>query len=131
MWGINRLLGAEFDPVLSPAAIAASGIDAATELGKRLGLGAEHLITGHTHRGGPGEGEAEWLLPGGGRLHNTGSWVFASAFHHPGTPPGPYWPGTVTWVEDGEAPRRVRLLAERSRDELAAVVRRQRSRREV
>ena len=58
------------------------------------------MITGHTHRGGPNEDEAEWALPGGGRLHNTGSWVFASAFHHPGRPPGPYWPGTVTWVED-------------------------------
>ncbi len=91
---------------------------------------AAHLITGHTHRGGPGENEGEWPLRGGGSLHNTGSWIFASAFHHPGTPPGPYWPGTVTWVEDDEPPRRVRLLADHPRDELAEVVRRQRSRPE-
>jgi hypothetical protein len=88
------------------------------------------VVTGHTHRGGPGEGEAEWELAGGGRLHNTGSWVFASAFHHPGTPPGPYWPGTVTWVEDGGPPRRVRLLIDRPRDELKAAVGRLRSRTE-
>ena len=95
---------------LSPAAILRSGVAAASEMAGRLGVDAAHVITGHTHRGGPGEGEAEWPLPGGGRLHNTGSWVFATAFHHPGTPPSPYWPGTVTWVEDEGAPRRVQLL---------------------
>lgn len=129
VWGINRLLHSEFDPVFSASAIAASGIDAATELGARLGVGAVHLITGHTHRGGPYEGDGEWSRPGGGRLHNTGSWVFASAFHHPGTPPGPYWPGTVTWIEDDGEPRRVGLLADLPREELAEVVRRQRSRK--
>ena len=130
VWGMNRLLHSEFDPVLTAAAIAASGINAATELGERLGIADGHLITGHTHRGGPYEGDGEWRMPGGGRLHNTGSWVFASAFHHPGTPPGPYWPGTVTWIEDDGDPRRVGLLADQPREELAEVVRRQRSRRD-
>jgi hypothetical protein len=68
------------------------------------------VITGHTHRGGPNEDEPAWPLPGGGQLHNSGSWVFASAFHRPGTPPNPYWPGTVTWVEDSGPPRRSQLL---------------------
>jgi hypothetical protein len=128
VWTINRLLRADFDPVLSAEAISRSGVDAATELVRRLGVDAAHVITGHTHRAGPGRREGEWELPGGGRLHNTGSWVFATAFHHPGTPPGPYWPGTVTWLEDGEAPRRVRLLNEHSRDELRETVRRLASR---
>ena len=83
------------------------------------------MITGHTHRAGPREGEPAWELPGDGRLHNTGSWIFASAFHHPGTPPGPYWPGTVTWVEEEGPPRRVRLLEEHSREALRGIVRRQ------
>ena len=82
------------------------------ELSERLGVGAGHVITGHTHRGGPGEEDGDWPLRSGGSLHNTGSWIFASAFHHPGTPPGPYWPGTVTWIEDEGPPRRVPLLAE-------------------
>jgi hypothetical protein len=82
------------------------------------------VITGHTHRGGPWEGEVPWPLAGGGLLHNTGSWVFASAFHHPGTPPGPYWPGTVTWLEGDAPPRRVRLLIDRPRDKLLGAVRR-------
>jgi hypothetical protein len=130
VWGVNRLLHSNFDPVLSAEAIAASGVNAAGELSERLGVGAGHVITGHTHRGGPGEDDGEWPLRSGGSLHNTGSWIFASAFHHPGTPPGPYWPGTVTWVEDEGPPRRVRLLADSSREDLAAVVRSQRSRRE-
>jgi hypothetical protein len=129
VWGINRLLRSDFDAALTPDAIAASGVDAATELAVRLGVAEGHLITGHTHRAGPGEGDGEWPLPGGGHLHNTGSWVFASAFHHPGTPPGPYWPGTVTWIEDDAPPRRARLLTGRSREEMAEVVRGQRSRR--
>ena len=117
-------------PTLTAEAIAASGVDAATELAERLGVGGGHLITGHTHRGGPGENDGEWALRGGGSLHNTGSWIFASAFHHPGTPPGPYWPGTVTWVEDDQPPRRVRLLDDSPREDLAEVVGRQRTRRE-
>jgi hypothetical protein len=118
VWVLNRLLRAGFDPDLSGAAISQSGIDAATEMSGRLAIEAEHVITGHTHRAGPVPGEAEWPLPGGGRLHNTGSWVFADAFHHPGYPPGPFWPGTVTWLEDEGPPRRVQLLIERTHDEL-------------
>jgi hypothetical protein len=122
IWMLNRLLRADFDPDLSLASITQDGIDAAAEMTRRLRIEAAHTITGHTHRAGPGESEAEWLLPGGGRLHNTGSWVYADAFHHPGSPPGPYWPGTVTWVEDEGAPRRVRLLAEQPREKLREAV---------
>lgn len=119
---LNRLLHAEFEADVSPEAIFAAGVEAATETAVRLGLDDVHVITGHSHRGGPNDGEAEWPLPRGGRLHNTGSWVFASVFHHPGTPPSPYWPGTVTWVEERGAPRRVQLLLERSHADLTALV---------
>ncbi len=122
IWALNRLLRADFDSDLSTAAILHSGLAAAAEMAVRLGVDSAHVITGHTHRGGPGEGESDWPLPGGGRLHNTGSWVFATAFHHPGTPPSPYWPGTVTWVEDDAAPRRVQLLRDRSHREMTSAV---------
>lgn len=115
---LNRLLRSGFDPDLSAAVISRSGIDAATEMAGRLGIEAAHVITGHTHRAGPGRAEPEWPLPGGGLLHNTGSWVFADAFHHPGSPPGPYWPGTVTWLDDEGPPRRTQLLIDRPRGEL-------------
>ncbi len=122
IWALNRALRSDFEPVLTAGAITSSGIAAATEMCRRLGLDGVDVITGHTHRPGPLEGEAEWALGGGGSLHNTGSWTFASAFHHPGTPPGPYWPGTVTWVDATGPPRRVRLLTERSRQEMQAAV---------
>lgn len=119
VWTVNRLLRAEFDADLSSTgAITRSGVNAATEMLMRLDLDGIHVITGHTHRAGPEDDEGAWNLPGGGRLHNTGSWVFASAFHHPGTPPGPYWPGTITWLEDEGPPSRVKLLGEYTRSEL-------------
>jgi calcineurin-like phosphoesterase family protein len=127
VWSVNRLLRADFDADLSATSITRSGIAAATELAERMGIGAAHTITGHTHRGGPGADDGSWELPSGGLLHNTGSWVFASAFHHPGTPPGPYWPGTLTWLDDDGPPRQERLLLERSREEMRDVIGRLRS----
>jgi hypothetical protein len=122
--GLNKLLRADFDPDVSPAAIFRSGVAGATEMVVRLGIDDVHVITGHTHRGGPLPTEPEWPLPRGGHLHNTGSWVFATAFHHPGRPPSPYWPGTVTWVEDNQPPRRVQLLLDRPHAELLELVQR-------
>jgi len=123
IWGLNRLLRANFAPDVSAEAITRDGISAATELMRRLQIDAAHVITGHTHRAGPEEGDAQWPLAGG-QLHNTGSWVYADVFHHPGRPPGPYWPGTLTWLEDEGPPQRERLLIERPRDELRGAVQR-------
>ncbi len=122
VWALNRLLDSDFQADISAAEIFRTGVDGGAEMASRLGLDGVHVITGHSHRGGPLEAEAEWPLAGGGRLHNTGSWVFSSAFHHPGKPPNSYWPGTVTWVEDEGPPRRVQLLQERSHAELIELV---------
>jgi Calcineurin-like phosphoesterase len=122
IWSLNRLLHAELEATLTSTAISQSGVAGASELAARLDLRAPHVITGHTHRGGPWESDPEWNLPGGGKLHNTGSWVFATAFHHHGTPPGPYWPGTVTWIENGHPPRHTRLLLDHDRDDLREIV---------
>jgi hypothetical protein len=122
VWLLNRLLHADFDPDVSATAISRDGIAAATEMSRRLRLDAAHVITGHTHRAGPEAGDADWPVPGGGQLHNTGSWVYADAFHHPGAPPGPYWPGTVTWLDDSGPPRRTRLLDDWPREDLRAAV---------
>jgi hypothetical protein len=121
---LNKLLRASFNPDVSPAAIFHSGVAGGIEMATRLGIDDVHVITGHTHRGGPLPSEPEWALPRGGHLHNTGSWVFATAFHHPGRPPSPYWPGTVTWVEDDSPPRRVQLLLDRPHAELLELVQR-------
>jgi hypothetical protein len=124
--GVNRLLRAEFESEVSAESIFRSGVEGATELARRLGVDGGHVITGHTHRGGPRADEAPWLLPGGGRLHNTGNWVFSNALHRPGRPPNAYWPGTVTWVEDSGPPRRVELLRDREHGDLVALAKRSR-----
>jgi hypothetical protein len=86
---LNRLLRADFGADVTTEAIFRGGVEAAVETARRLRLEGVHVLTGHTHRAGPIEGEPEWPLPGGGWLHNTGSWCFATAFHHPGRPPSP------------------------------------------
>jgi hypothetical protein len=123
---VNRLLRAEFESEVSGESISCSGIEGATELARRLGVDTGHVITGHTHRGGPRPEEGPWPLPGGGELHNTGNWVFSSPLHRPGTPPNAYWPGTVTWVEDTGPPRRVELLQDREHHDLVALAARSR-----
>jgi len=116
--GVNRLLRADFDSDISGEAIFRSAVDAATESAHRLGVDGGHVITGHTHRGGPRPEEGPWRLPGGGELHNTGNWTFSTPLHRPGTPPNAYWPGTVTWLEDSGPPRRVELLQDRAHHEM-------------
>jgi hypothetical protein len=111
--GVNRLVRADFESDISGQMIFRTGVEGATELARRLGVDGGHVITGHTHRGGPRSDEAPWALSGGGQLHNTGNWVFSTPLHNPGRPPNSYWPGTVTWVEDSGPPRRVELLRDR------------------
>ncbi len=122
IWALNRLLHSSFEADISPGAIFQGGVAAATELAARLQVDGVHVITGHTHRGGPNADEAQWPLADGGQLHNTGSWVFSTVFHHPGTPPSPYWPGTVTWVEDSGPPRRVQLLLGHAHAEMIELI---------
>ncbi len=124
--GINRLLRADFESDIYGEAIFRSGVDGATELARRLGVDGAHVITGHTHRGGPHLDEDPWRLPGGGELHNTGNWVFSTPLHRPGTPPNSYWPGTVTWLEDSGPPRRVELLRDREHHDMIALAARSR-----
>jgi Calcineurin-like phosphoesterase len=122
--GLNGLLRSDFSADVTPAAIFRTGVDAGVEMATRLGLDDVHVITGHTHRAGPLPDEPAWPLPRGGQLHNTGSWVFASAFHQPGDPPNTYWPGTVTWLERYEPPRRVQLLHDFSHEEMSELIQR-------
>ncbi|MBS1678034.1 MAG: metallophosphoesterase family protein [Actinobacteria bacterium] len=119
--GINRLLRTDFQSDISGDLIFRTGVEGAAELARRLGIDGGHVITGHTHRGGPRAGEESWHLPGGGQLHNTGNWVFSTALHTPGRPPNSYWPGTVTWVEDSGPPRQVELLRDHEHADLVAL----------
>lgn len=124
--GVNRLFRADFESEISGEMIFRTGVEGAAELARRLGVDGGHVITGHTHRGGPREGEASWPLPGGGHLHNTGNWVFSTPLHNPGRPPNSYWPGTVTWLEDSGPPRQVELLRDREHHHMVELAARSR-----
>jgi hypothetical protein len=85
-----------------------------TTVATALGLHEVHVLFGHTHRSGPWPDDdgAEWELPGGGRLVNTGSWVHEPAFVRTRGRASPYWPGVIATVDDEGPPRLERLLDE-------------------
>ena len=95
-------------PELRRAALRAFG-----EVLERLGVQAETVIFGHTHRAGPlpGDDHGEWVAPGGARLLNTGCWVHEPGFlgRRPGT--SPYRTGFAALLnDDGYGPGLVNLL---------------------
>ena|SRR5215207_996665 len=80
----------------------------------RLGINAEHVLFGHTHRTGPLEGDNPelWRTAGGTCLTNTGSWVYEPDYLSGADTASPYWPGTLVEVEDGRRPRIHGLLSD-------------------
>jgi UDP-2,3-diacylglucosamine pyrophosphatase LpxH len=106
---------------ISRAELRRAGLAAMGEVAERMGLGDAYVVFGHTHRAGPLQGDApgEWRGPGGARLVNAGSWTYASIFLDESGPANPYWPGTAVLVADQGPPELLRLLAGRSRAELA------------
>ncbi len=90
------------------------------EVLRRLGVDAPHVIWGHSHRSGPWPGDdlAEWTTHAGGRIVNTGSWVYQAHFLTPQPNGSPYWPGTAVLIEDSRPPELIRLLGERGHSQL-------------
>ena len=82
----------------------------------RLGIGARHVIWGHSHRSGPwpADDPAEWTARDGARILNTGSWVYQRALPRPSsrtTRPTGRAPRSCSTTT--APPRLVRLLGER------------------
>ena len=106
VWTVNRMGLGPFHPDISGAELHRAGLRAIAEVVGSLGIEADHVIFGHTHRAGPLPGEHEgWTLPGGTRLTNTGSWLYESVFIRDEGPSNPYWPGVVAILEDDGPPR--------------------------
>jgi hypothetical protein len=102
---INRAGVGPVRPDHSGPELRRAGLRAAGEVAARLGVQAEHLVFGHTHRAGPlaTDDASEWAASRGPRLHNTGCWVHEPAFL--GREPGasPYRAGfSVTLQDDGQ-----------------------------
>jgi hypothetical protein len=124
---VARLRGAVIGRVAIPAAVAAinaaglgpfraelsgeelrrAGLAAIGEVVERLGVDADHVVFGHTHRAGPLPRDAmsDWLLPSGAQLTNTGSWVDEDVFLDGNGTSNPYWPGRVAWLDESGPPR--------------------------
>lgn len=120
---VGALNRAGFGPIradISAAELRRAGLEAMGEVAARLELGDAHVVFGHTHRAGPfpDDDQAQWRGRGGARLVNCGSWTYASIFIDDSGPRNPYWPGAAVLVEPTGPPRVVRLLAERTREEL-------------
>jgi len=100
-------------PQISRPALRAGGLRALAETARRLRLGADHVVVGHTHRTGmlPGDDASQWRTAAGAQLHNAGSWVFESHFMDTDRPGSdPYWPGGAIALGDDGPPQLQRLL---------------------
>ena len=112
--GALNLMGlGPFRPEISDTELRRAGLRALGEVVRSLGVQAEHVIFGHTHRPGPlaGEGE-EWRVPGGPRLTNSGSWLHEPVFVDSEGSSSPYWPGTVVLLRDTGAPEVTNVLSD-------------------
>jgi predicted phosphodiesterase len=114
----NRLGLGPVKSDLSPGAITRAGLAAIGEVIWRLGVEADHVIFGHTHRRGPLRAEVGWRLKAGTRLWNTGSWIHAPWLLGKTAADSPYWPGTIIILDEGRDPRPQNLLEDRNKDEL-------------
>ena len=118
----NRLGLGRFSADVSLKEISRASTAAMREAIRSLGIEAEHVIFGHSHRRGPlpGDSAAAWEV-GPTKLHNTGSWVWSPLLV--GTSKrSPYWPGTIAVVEDDGQPELLHLLEGLERREIHEAV---------
>ncbi len=99
-------------PKLSPVSLRQGSLRGMGEVVRRLGIDAEHVVFGHSHRPGPlpVDDAAEWVAPTGARLHNTGSWCYQPHFLGEDPARSPYRPGTGVLVGDEGPPELLHLL---------------------
>jgi predicted phosphodiesterase len=107
---LNRAGVGPLRPELSGEALRDSALRAMNTLVDSLGIGASHVVFGHTHRSGPHERDAPW-----GRLINGGSWILEDAFLGERPEESPYFPGHAVIVPDEGPPELRRLLFELDR----------------
>jgi hypothetical protein len=109
---LNRARIGPLRSELSGAALRRSGLRGLEEAAARLGVGARHVIFGHTHRAGPlpGDDASEWRTRSGAGLINSGCWVQEPSFLGPNPRQSPYRVGFCVWVGEQGPPELVNLL---------------------
>jgi hypothetical protein len=97
---------------VSGPALRRSGLRGMDEVCARLGVTADYVIFGHTHRAGPlpGDDPGEWMTPAGSRLINSGCWVHEPAFMGANPAQSPYRTGFCVVIDDDGPPRVLNLL---------------------
>ena len=99
-----------FGTEMTGPALRRAGIAAMCRVTERLGIDADWVIYGHTHRAGPLPGEGDWRAPTGARLINCGAWTWSPELAGGTAGKGPYWPGRVVIVDEEGPPRLVSVL---------------------
>lgn len=110
--GLNRAGIGPLSPELSGAALRRAGLRGAEEATSRLGVSADYVVFGHTHRAGPltGDDHAEWRTRYGGRLINSGCWIDEPRLAGPEPRRSPYRAGFCVTVDAAGPPRLTNLL---------------------
>jgi hypothetical protein len=118
--GVNAIGLGPVEPDLTGPGLRTGYLRGIREVLRRLGIAAPYVIWGHSHRSGPWPGDdlAEWTTHSGGRIVNTGSWVYQPHFLSDTPNRSPYWPGTAVLIDGSAPPELVRLLGERGHAEL-------------
>jgi predicted phosphodiesterase len=107
-----------FGTEMTGPALRRAGITAMCRVIERLGIDADWVIYGHTHRAGPLPGEGDWRAPTGARLMNCGSWTWAPQLASGSAGKGPYWPGRTVIVGDDGPPQLVGVLDDLPENEM-------------
>ena len=114
---LNRARIGPLGADLSGAGMRRGALVAMGEVIGRLGVGAAHVVFGHTHRAGPLQADdlAEWRVGSGSAaasLVNCGCWVAGEPFGGPDPTRSPFRPGFAVWVDSdpARAPELVNLL---------------------
>ena len=94
---LNRAGVGHFRTELTGEELRRAGLRAMQTVVERLGVQADYVIFGHTHRAGPlpGDDTAEWRLGEGSSLFNSGSWLYEPVLLGDDPESNPYFPGTV------------------------------------
>lgn len=116
VWALNRAGMGPFEARLSGPALRDSGLRAMGDLIGALGIDANEIVFGHTHRPGPLERDNNWDA----RLFNSGSWLYEPNLLATSAADSPYWPGCAIFLRDDEPPELRRILAGVGHDELGA-----------
>jgi predicted phosphodiesterase len=117
VWALNRAGIGPFEAKLSGQTLRDSGLRGMGDLVAALGIEADEIVFGHTHRPGPLPRDAgSWDA----RLFNSGSWLYEPNLLGSSADESPYWPGCAIFLRDGEPPELRRVLAELGHDELGA-----------